>query len=52
MISAVFAFLFGVFSSGMVSKQISYCECLRDNFTGKYCQSIKSDMKQGTCRKE
>lgn len=50
--SVLFAFLFGVFGSQMVSKQISYCECLRDNFTGKYCQSIKAGMNQGTCRKE
>ena len=49
MFEILVAVLFGAFGGTMVEKQISYCECYRSGFEGKYCQSIKAQEKQGTC---
>lgn len=45
------AILWGVFAGTMVETQVVYCECFRDDFNGKLCQSIKGDGAQGSCKK-
>jgi len=44
-------FLIGAFNGSIVSRQISYCECFRDDFKGAYCESIKGKGLQGSCQK-
>lgn len=51
MLAIIGAILFGSFGGTMIQKQISYCECFRSDFDGKYCQSIKSNGEQGSCHK-
>jgi hypothetical protein len=51
MFEILFAIFFGAFGGTMVQKQISYCECFRDDFKGAYCESIKAKGIQGSCHK-
>lgn len=51
MFEILFAILFGAFGGTIIQKQVSYCECFRDDFKGAYCSTIKGDGKQGTCKK-
>ncbi len=41
----------GIFIGTQAHKTVSYCECYRSNFDGKYCQSIKGSGTQGSCQK-
>lgn len=50
MIAAILIFT-GLFAGYNAHKTISYCECLRSNFDGKFCQSIKGSGVQGSCHK-
>ena len=47
----IIGILIGIFSGSMVQKQVSYCECLRDDFKGAYCESIKGAGTIGSCHK-
>ena len=41
--------IMGLFLGHGVHTTKSYCECLRDDFKGAYCESIKGTGEQKTC---
>jgi hypothetical protein len=51
MLAILIAMVFGGTSATFINHQTSYCECYRDDFSGKYCQSLKGTGEQGSCHK-